>query len=160
MIIIINWSRIMENTNKGIFKAYTDARGLKKTRQRAVILNSFLAFDRHMSIDDLYQEIRKKNPSIGYATVSRTVKLFAEAGIAREVDFGDGQLRYEQDHRGEHHDHLVCTGCGAVFEFVSDAIEKIQGGIARRHGFLIETHRLELYGLCAGCGKRQASRGL
>jgi Fur family ferric uptake transcriptional regulator len=106
-----------------------------------------------MSIEELYLKLRAKHPGIGYATVYRTLKLFADAGIANEIHFGDGQTRYEHLNEGEHHDHLVCSRCGAIEEFENETIEKLQDEVARTHGFLIETHKLELYGLCEKCRK-------
>ena len=121
--------------------------------EMAIELARFFSADRHYSVDDLYTEVRRVNPRVGYATVYRTLKLFAESGIAREIQFGDGQTRYEHMMEGEHHDHLVCTRCGTIDEFENETIEKLQAEVAASHGFLIETHKLELYGLCATCRK-------
>lgn len=143
----------MKKTKKKIFREYIRRKGLKSTRQRDVILDAFLSSERHMSIEELYLKLRAKHPNIGYATVYRTLKLFAESGIAREIQFGDGQTRYEHVIEGEHHDHLICTSCGAITEFENDTIEKLQDEIAASHGFLIETHKMELYGQCANCRK-------
>ena len=143
----------MKNSKKKIFQEFITRKGLKSTRQRDVILDAFLSSERHMSIEELYLKLRAKHPSIGYATVYRTLKLFAESGIAREIQFGDGQTRYEHVAEGEHHDHLVCTRCGAITEFRNDTIEKLQDEIAGSYGFIIETHKMELYGQCAKCRK-------
>ncbi|WP_298439299.1 transcriptional repressor [Geobacter sp.] len=141
----------MKRVKKKIFHDYIAKQGLKSTRQRDIILEAFLSSDRHLSIEELYLKLRAKHPNIGYATVYRTLKLFAESGIAREMQFGDGQTRYEHVGEGEHHDHLVCTGCGAIIEFENETIETLQKEVAAAHGFLIQTHKLELYGLCARC---------
>ncbi len=141
----------MKRTKKKIFREFIATKGLKTTRQRDVILDAFLSSDRHMSIEELYLKLRAKNPRIGYATVYRTLKLFAESGIAREIHFGDGQTRYEHQAAGEHHDHLVCTRCGTIVEFENEAIEQLQAEVASQHGFTIATHKLELYGICATC---------
>jgi Fur family transcriptional regulator, ferric uptake regulator len=143
----------MKRAKKQIFRQFISNKGLKTTRQRDVILDAFLSSDRHMSIEDLYLKLRVKNPRIGYATVYRTLKLFAESGIAREIQFGDGQTRYEHVAEGEHHDHLVCTRCGAIIEFENETIERLQDEVANSYGFIIETHKLELYGTCAKCRK-------
>lgn len=141
----------MKRAKKLVFKEFIDAKGLRSTRQRDIILDAFLSADRHISIEELYRKLRAKNPGIGYATVYRTLKLFAESGIARETQFGDGQTRYEHVTAGEHHDHLVCTRCGTIVEFENEAIEQLQSQVADQHGFLIVNHRLELYGLCSRC---------
>ncbi len=143
----------MKRTKKKAFRDFITQKGLKSTRQRDIILDAFLSSERHMSIEDLYLKLRAKHPSIGYATVYRTLKLFAESGIAREIHFGDGQTRYEHVAEGEHHDHLVCTHCGAIAEFENETIEKLQDEVAKSHDFVIETHKLELYGICAKCRK-------
>ncbi|GLI39794.1 transcriptional repressor [Geobacter hydrogenophilus] len=141
----------MKRAKQKIFQDYIARQGLKSTRQRDIILDAFLSSDRHLSIEELYLKLRAKHPNIGYATVYRTLKLFAESGIAREIHFGDGQTRYEHVSEGEHHDHLVCTGCGTIIEFENESIEKLQDEVAVAHGFLIKHHKLELYGLCAKC---------
>jgi Fur family ferric uptake transcriptional regulator len=143
----------VKRAKKQIFRQFISTKGLKSTRQRDVILDAFLSSDRHMSIEELYLKLRVKHPRIGYATVYRTLKLFAESGIAREIQFGDGQTRYEHVAEGEHHDHLVCTHCGTIIEFKNETIEQLQADVASGYGFLIETHKLELYGICAKCRK-------
>ncbi|HLO26898.1 MAG TPA: transcriptional repressor, partial [Geobacteraceae bacterium] len=136
----------MKRNKKKLFHDYIIRQGLKSTRQRDIILDFFLSSERHMSIEELYLKLRNKHPNIGYATVYRTLKLFAEAGIANEIHFGDGQTRYEHVSEGEHHDHLVCTRCATIVEFENETIEKLQAEVADSHGFLIERHKLELYG--------------
>ena len=153
MKITFNIGAGVKRAKKKIFQDFIASKGLKTTRQRDVILDAFLSSDRHMSIEELYLKLRTKNPRIGYATVYRTLKLFAESGIAREIQFGDGQTRYEHVAEGEHHDHLVCTRCGTIIEFENETIEKLQGEVADSYGFIIETHKLELYGICVKCRK-------
>ena len=150
---IFNKDKNVKRAKKKIFHEFITRKGLKSTRQRDIILDGFLSSDHHMSIEELYLSLRAKYPNIGYATVYRTLKLFSEAGIAREIHFGDGQTRFEHVAEGEHHDHLVCTSCGAVKEFANEAIEKLQADIAENHGYLIHTHKLELYGICPKCRK-------
>ncbi len=133
------------------FNDFAIAKGLRSTRQRDVILDIFLSTHQHISVEELYLKIKSSNPGIGYATVYRTLKLFVEAGLAREILLHDGQTRYEHALAGEHHDHLVCTGCNAIIEFEDETIEQLQKEIAARHGFLIKSHKMEIYGLCATC---------
>ena len=136
---------------KSDFKAFLAEKGLKSTRQRDIILDEFLKVGAHLSTEELYLRLRKKHPAIGYATVYRTLRLFAECGIAEARHFGDGQTRYESSDIDEHHDHLICTRCGKIVEFEDPQIEKLQDKVARANGFTIERHRLELYGLCPDC---------
>ncbi|MCP3178032.1 transcriptional repressor [Desulfuromonas sp. KJ2020] len=140
---------------KKIFHDYLAQQGLKSTRQREIILDEFLRFGSHPSTEDLYLKLRKKHPQIGYATVHRTLKLLAECGLAEGHNFGDGQTRYESCIDEKHHDHLVCTDCGAILEFYDPRIEKLQDEVARDHGFTIRNHRLELYGLCSKCTQKK-----
>jgi Fur family ferric uptake transcriptional regulator len=141
----------MKLSKKQAFLDFASAKGLKSTRQRDIILEGFLSAPQHLSTEELYLKLKESNPGIGFATVYRTLKLFAESGIAREIHFGDGQTRYEHLHAGEHHDHLVCTRCGAIVEFENEAIEKLQTEVASQHGFTIINHKLELYGICGKC---------
>jgi len=143
----------LKPSKKKIFQDFISREGLRSTRQRDIILEFFLSSSRHMSIEEFYRKIRAKHPAIGYATVCRTLKLFARSGIAHDIHFGDGQTRYEQIAEGEHHDHLVCTKCGKIAEFENETIENIQKTVADNYGFLIHSHKLDIYGLCARCKK-------
>ena len=136
---------------KKSFKEFAASKGLRSTRQRDTILDVFLSTHQHVSVEELYLKVKRSNPGVGQATVYRTLKLFAEAGLAREILLHDGQTRYEHVMAGEHHDHLVCTGCNAIIEFENATIEQLQDEIAARHGFMIKSHKLEIYGLCATC---------
>lgn len=138
---------------KRAFNDYAVAKGLRSTRQRDIILDIFLSTHQHISVEELYLKIKSSNQGIGQATVYRTLKLFTEAGLAREIVLNDGQTRYEHIVAGEHHDHLVCTNCNAIIEFEDATIEKLQTEIAVRHGFQINSHKLEIYGLCVTCRK-------
>ena len=136
------------------FRARLVEKGLKVTRQREIILEEFLRDGSHLSIDDLYLRVRKKNPRIGYATVYRTLKLFAECGVAEQRLFEDGHTRYESASVDAHHDHLICSACGKIVEFEDPKIEELQLLVARQHGFTIERHRLDLFGRCRECQER------
>lgn len=136
---------------KQAFNQFALKRGLRSTRQRDLILDVFLSSREHLSVEELYLKVRSSNPGVGQATVYRTLKLFVEAGLAREMTLSDGQTRYEHVMAGEHHDHLICTRCSKIVEFEDETIERLQNEIAVRHGFSITSHRLELYGLCPAC---------
>jgi len=132
------------------FADYVQKQKLKSTQQRDVIVDQFLRSTGHISIEDLLARVRKKAPKVGYATVYRTLKLLADAGIAAARQFGDGQTRYEVMGEGHgHHDHLICVSCGLILEFENDTIEQLQDEMADRlGGFQLVRHKLELYGLC------------
>ncbi|MFP6639858.1 MAG: transcriptional repressor [Myxococcota bacterium] len=129
--------------------SYLEDNHLKRTRQREVILEAFLAGGGHVSSEELHRVIRDENPGIGYTTVYRTMKLLVDAGLAEERHFDDGITRYEPEH--QHHDHLVCTVCGKIIEFESEKIEQAQTKVAKDFHFLVEWHRHELYGRCSDC---------
>lgn len=141
----------MDHEKKKAFNGFAASKGLRSTRQRDIILDFFLDTHQHVSVEELYLKIKAIHPGIGNATVYRTLKLFVEAGLAREVLLHDGQTRYEQATAGQHHDHLVCTGCNAIIEFENETIEQLQDEIAARHGFYIKSHKMEIYGLCSKC---------
>ena len=131
---------------------YMRSRGLKLTRQRELILRTFLTGRRHIAVDDLLRQARQDDPRVGHATVYRTMKLFVDAGIAHERNFSDGAAQYEPaaPNQHEHHDHLICTSCGRIVEFENEEIELLQEIVATRHGFTLTDHRMELYGVCKG----------
>jgi Fur family transcriptional regulator, ferric uptake regulator len=144
-------------TLKGSFYKLLKERGRKWTRQRDEIAKEFLKAGRqagrHLSVLELYQRVRDRNPRIGYTTVYRTLKLMEKNGWASSRKFGERWTRFELQAGGEHHDHLICLGCGKIVEFESERIEAIQARIARQQGFRIFNHKLELYGHCPTCAK-------
>ncbi len=119
-------------------------KGLKMTGQRRVIAKVVSDSDDHPDVEMLYQRAVSIDPNISIATVYRTVKLFEEAGITQRHDFGDGRARYEPV-SDEHHDHLIDLKTGKVIEFTSEEIEKLQREIAKKLGYKLVDHRLELY---------------
>jgi Fur family ferric uptake transcriptional regulator len=133
---------------KSRWKRYLEENRLNTTQQREAIVEQFLRTTEHVSIDDLLARVRKRNKSIGYATVYRTLRLLVDSELAHQRQFGDGQTRYEV--ADEHHDHLICEKCGLVLEFEDEEIEALQERVAEKlGGFVIVRHRHELYGLCA-----------
>ena len=97
----------------------------------------------------------RTTPPSARPTVYRTLKLLADAGLAKAVEFGDGAVRYELLYGQVHHDHLICEQCGINVEVVDPAIEKLQEQVAARHGFALTGHKLYLYGLCPECLKKR-----
>ena len=122
---------------------------LKLTRQREQILNVFLKME-HITAEQMYRVLAKKDRHIGLATIYRTLNLFCEAGLAQARHFG-AQTQYDNVAHKGHHDHLICTSCGKIVEFENDEIERLQEEVAAKNSFTIQTHKLELYGLCASC---------
>jgi Fur family ferric uptake transcriptional regulator len=138
-----------------ILEDFLRARGQKMTRPRQAVLESFLAIERHVTAEQLYEAVRASDPGIGQATVFRAMRLFVEAGLAREALRDGGPCRYEHAFRHEHHDHLVCAGCGKTVEFADPGIERAQARIYAAHGYKPLRHSLQLFGLCGECSKKR-----
>ncbi|MCR9266240.1 MAG: transcriptional repressor [Alphaproteobacteria bacterium] len=122
------------------------AKGLRMTDQRRVIARVLSASDDHPDAEELHRRAAAEDSRISLATVYRTVRLFEEAGIIERHDFRDGRSRYEEV-GDEHHDHLIDLKSGEVVEFVNEEIEALQEAIARKLGYKLVDHRLELYGV-------------
>ena len=135
---------------KEAFALHVRKHGLKSTRQRDRIVDVFLRSQGHLSIDELLEKVHRVDPRISSATVYRTVKLLADAGLADKRHFEDRLARYEPSST-EHHDHLICTRCGRIDEFENEDIEQLQDEVARSYGYSIASHRHEIYGLCPAC---------
>jgi Fur family ferric uptake transcriptional regulator len=129
-------------------------RGVRWTTQRQVIVETFIAADEHITVEDLHHRVRTIDRTISAATVYRTVNMLVEMGVATKRHFGSGSATFECEVNKEHHDHLVCTACGKIIEFHNDAIEDLQVTVAGEHGFVISHHRMELYGTCVDCQKQ------
>ena len=138
------------------FFQYVARKGLRHTEQREKVLNAFLNTEKHVTIQELHDLVRKENRGIGYATVARTVKLMCESGLCRSVDFDDGALRYEHKYNHEHHDHLICTSCGKFEEIYSPQLERIQRELVKKHGYTQQSHKLDIFGLCPECANGSA----
>ncbi len=138
---------------QAIIERFMKEKGLKSTRQRHLILETFFQLDGHFSVEQLWARVREHDRRVSVATVYRTMKLLGESGLAHAQNFGDGQTRYEPAVGREHHDHLICTRCGTIIEFENDRIEQLQDLVAKKHGFRVNSHKMELYGLCRNCQK-------
>ena len=119
-------------------------KGMRMTEQRRVIARVLADSADHPDVEELYRRCAAVDPHISISTVYRTVKLFEDAGIIERHDFRDGRARYEQIPE-THHDHLINLRTGDVIEFQSEEIERLQAEIARRLGYRLVDHRLELY---------------
>ena len=119
-------------------------KGLRMTDQRRVIARVLSDSEDHPDAEELHRRAVDVDANISLATVYRTVKLFEEAGIIERLDFRDGRSRYEEA-TDDHHDHLINVKTGEVIEFVNEEIERLQEEIARKLGYKLVDHRLELY---------------
>lgn len=121
-------------------------KNMRMTEQRRVIARVLSMASDHPDVEELHRRSHAVDPHISIATVYRTVRLFEEAGIIDRLDFRDGRSRYEE-HTDDHHDHLIDMKTGKVMEFVDAEIEALQEAIARKLGYRLVDHRLELYGM-------------
>ena len=141
----------MSSNEIDILENYISENNLKITKQRRTVLKAFLECKNHISVEELYNIVLKTEPKVGLATVYRTLALLTKSGLALEMDFGDGQKRYESTHNIVHHDHMVCTECGKIIEFNHPLIEKYQEEVAKENGFKVTSHKLDLFGYCQDC---------
>lgn len=142
------------------FHARLQDAGLKSTRQRDVIVRAFFELDKHISADELLEEVREVQSRIGYATVYRTLKLLVEQGFALPKDFGDGITRYDPIHdQDPHHDHLICVDCRTILEFNDDETAVLLQKIASNLGYEMRRKKLEIYAECRieNCPNRSKS---
>lgn len=121
-------------------------KGMRMTEQRRIIARVLSEAQDHPDAEELYTRARALDPNMSLATVYRTVRLFEDAGIIARHDFGDGRARFEEI-PDTHHDHLIDVKTGEVMEFSDDEIEKLQIKIAKKLGYRLIDHRLELYGV-------------
>lgn len=140
---------------RAIFVDHIQAAGLRRTQQRDLILEIFLSTEEHLTSEDLHGLVHKKDPTVGLTTVYRTLKLLTEAGLAREVRFGDNKTYYEHHYNHDHHDHMICTECGKVIEFFSQAIEELQDQMASNFDFKPTHHSLRMWGVCSDCQQKK-----
>jgi Fur family ferric uptake transcriptional regulator len=125
------------------------------TRQRDVIAGVIFLSEEHLSIEEIRRRLTAQGQRIGTATVYRTVQLLVDSGLVREHDFGEGFKRYEPMPTQAHHEHLICQRCGRVVEFSNERLERMLPIIADEHSFQHERHRVQIFGVCRDCQRRE-----
>lgn len=136
------------------FRAYLREHNLPVTPQRLAVADVILSHERHLSADEVSHALRERGVRVGTATVYRTLEILVRSGLVMERDFGEGFKRYESARGTPHHEHLLCTSCGAVVEFEDDRLDRMSTLLAESHGFARSSHRLVIYGVCAACRNR------
>ncbi|OCL94269.1 Fur family transcriptional regulator [Arcobacter porcinus] len=133
-------------------KKIVKQKGLKYTEQREIVLSILLSADDHLTAEEIYNKIKTEYPdtNVGIATVYRALSFLEEVELIASINFGTDGKKYESNAKS-HHDHLICTDCGLIVEFVDDEIEKRQEKIAKANKFKITDHSMQLYGLCEAC---------
>jgi len=134
------------------FRKVLKNKNLKYTLQREVVLKILYENDKHFTPEELHIYIKKEFPdlNIGIATIYRTLNLLEESNIITSISFGQSGKKYEIAIK-PHHDHLICDVCGTIIEFEDNKIETRQIEIAKRYGFFIQSHILQLHGICKEC---------
>jgi len=142
---------------KALFATYLRANRLRNSQQRELILDTFLSMHPHLTAEELHRQVSESDAGIGLSTVYRTLRLFCDAGLAKQRHFQEGRSCFEQAVETRHHDHLICEGCGEILEFECPEIEELQVQMAEKRGYTLTRHRLELFGLCPACQAREAA---
>lgn len=126
-----------------------------RVADRLAVLEAFLSGQGHLSAEGWHGELKARGVDLEPSFVAQTLDLLARFGLATRREFEGGPPRYEHQHLGEHHDHLICTACGSITEFHDAELEAMQERLAAQAGFLPLRHQLQIYGLCHNC---QANR--
>lgn len=137
------------------FLQFLRSRGHRVTQERLALFEEIFAQHKHIDAEELLAAMKARGLKISRATVYRNLDLLVECGMVRKQRLGQDRFFYEHVHGGQHHDHLVCTGCGRVVEFVSPGIAALQSEICRAHGFVPTRHTLQISGLCNDCAGTQ-----
>ena len=140
-----------DNPVVGRFVAYLREHNLPVTAQRLAIAETLLTSHRHLSAEEVAQEVTAAGRKVGTATVYRTIDTLLESGLVVERDFGEGFRRFEPARDIPHHEHLVCTQCGKVEEFRDERLERMTTIVAESRGFARQRHRLVIHGVCKDC---------
>ncbi len=134
------------------FESFLQERSLKLTPQRLRVFQRAYGTHEHFSAETFYEWMKAEDGSgVSRATVYRTIGLLTEGGFLEALDTGKGEMLYEHVLGHRHHDHLVCTECGRIEEFVDPAIEERQQLVAKKHGFELSSHSMRLFGVCKSC---------
>ena len=133
--------------------------GYRMTVPRQAIMDVLSKTDKHLSAEDIYMKVHKIYPNVGLTTVYRTLELLTRMGSVLKFDFGDGRARYEliEGPGGEHHHHLICTGCKRIIEYTEfideemEFLKRAEKGLSKKYNFDIKNHIIQFYGLCDRC---------
>ncbi len=140
------------NTKLEDLKGILAGHGYKLTSQRKLILQVLLDNKgEHLSAEEVYNNVKEENPDVGLATVYRTLELFCQLGIAKQITFNDNCRRYELENDESHHHHLICNNCGKVIEFNDEILEEFERNLQKSYDFKVTEHRIKFYGLCKDC---------
>jgi len=140
-----------------VLKEDLKKKGYKLTPQRRAIVDTIIQSEgKHLTAEEIYDEVKKICPEIGLATVYRTIQLFEQIGLVSKLQLNDGCSRYEIVHSDERHmhHHLICNICNAVIEVEDDLLEQLEDKIKKQYKFKILDHSVKFYGICEECQKK------
>ena len=133
------------------YKEILSREELKFTPQRLAVLEELVRDDGHRECEEIYMALKRKGENVSRATVYRTIDILVKNNLARKLELGDGRARYENKVNIAHHDHLICTLCGKIVEFMDPKIEALQDAVASEHNFTLSRHIHQLFGICNKC---------
>lgn len=144
---IYEFNQLVEKLN-----LYLDTRKLNRSKPREQILLTIIESFEHFTIPELVKEVQKKFPDLGAATIYRSIPILVEAGVLLESLSDPSRMAIYEINGGDHHDHIVCVDCNAIFEFHDLKIEKAQSELTKKLGFNPLSHRHVIYAKCEKYG--------
>jgi Fur family ferric uptake transcriptional regulator len=139
---------------KNVFFSFIKDHGFKYTPERNAVLEAIASFKGHFNADELCERLKERGEAISRATVYRSLPLLVKSGIIKETVSSLGKTSYETVFGREHHDHLVCIGCGKLFEFMDQELERMQNRVCAKYGFTAVDHWMSIRGYCENCRKK------
>jgi len=136
------------------FSEFLQQQGLKLTSEREALVREIFSIHYHFEADELLFKMKQNNVKISRATVYRTLELLVKSGLVRRVHLGEDHYHYEHVAGNSHHDHLICTTCGAVIEFHDEELERRQRDVCEKKKFTPTFHNLQILGLCDACRRK------
>lgn len=138
------------------FKRLFQQQGIDLFDSRFLVLEAFLKLEHHVTINDLIGQLEEDHIHLEKEFVFSSMELLYQFGFADKIEFENQEPIYEHRHLGLHHDHMICTKCGVILEFKDETLEKQQLMVAEAYGFHMLQHKMEIYGICAGCLKKRS----
>ena len=137
----------LQETVKGIFSAYLEKNGHRKTPERFTILEEIYSYNGHFDVETLYSKMKSHNYWVSRATLYNTIELLMACNLVRKHQFGGNIAQFEKSHGSKQHDHVICTDTGEVIEFCDPRIQQIKSTIEGLFDVDIQHHSLYFYGL-------------